>query len=86
MTASRASEDYSYGYVNKDSLCTFYHSLFSDHFDPMLLPFQVLLFVQLRRHFIYCILLQAYTWELGRLRAGGKFKGCPVFIHFWPLG
>ena len=32
-----------YEYVNKESLCTFYHSLFSDHF--ILVRFQVLLFV-----------------------------------------
>ena len=44
VTASRASAANPYEYVNKDSLCTFYRSLFSDHFFFFVI-FQVLLFV-----------------------------------------
>ena len=71
-----------YEYVNKDSLCTFYHSLFSDH-GFVLVQFQVLPFVQLRGR---VTLFQGYTWVLGRSRTGVKFKSCPVFTNFWPLG
>ena len=47
----------------------------------VLVKFQVLLFVYLRRHFVY-ILFQGYTWVLGRSRAGGTFKSNPLFINY----
>ena len=62
-------------YVNKNNLCTFYHSDFSDHFF-IFVRFQVLLFGIVKKT-LYCILYQGYTWVLGRSRAGGKYKNCP---------
>ena len=41
---------------------------------------QRLLFLYLRKQFIYCTLFQGYTWVFGRSRVGGRFKSCPVFI------
>ena len=45
----------SYEHVNKDS-CLHFTVHFSDGFVPV--RFQELIFVELRRHFIYCILLR----------------------------
>ena len=66
-------------YVNNDNLCTFYHSVFSDHFF-ILVGFQEILFVYLRRHFMVYFIRVSYTWVLGHSRAGGKFKSCPVCL------
>ena len=73
-------------YVIKDTLCTFYRSVFSDHFF-IFVRFQVLLFVQDSLcTFIVSLFRGRYTWVLDRSRAGGRFKSGSVFINFFPLG
>ena len=78
-----------YEYVNKNSLCTFYNSLFSDCCLVLVRGFKYVhcttfCIVEKTLNLVY--LSQWYTWVLGHSRAGDKFKSHPVFINFWPLG